>query len=624
MGTARRRSENLSYWEQNHMNLLYLKRRVSWLMLAALILPILAACGAPQQGGQTTPASPSPAAESPAAESPAAESPAAESPAASPSPAPESPAAASPAAESPAASTGDKVLRVHQAQYPDVFDPQKSSFTNEIAILSLIYEGLTKLNEDLETVPAAAESWEFNDDATELTFTLREGLTYSDGSPLTSENFRYAVERTCDPATAGEYQSILFEIVGCEDFAGTFVTDTAAYDAAREALGVSAPDERTLVLELTQPAPYYPTIAGLWVFYPAKQELIEQGGENWWQQAQYHVGNGIYKVASIDEEQLIVFEANENYWDGRARLDGIEFTYINDSAVALEAYRSGQLDVMQPDPSQLPAVRGDATLSNELMIYANASTFNLQPNLTREPFTDIKVRQAFSHALDRETYCEVIRNGDCTPTLSWIPEGIPGAIQTDKYGFDPEAARQALAESSYGGPQGLPPITLTFNSNDPANQPRAEWIAGQFREHLGVEVTLEPVEGTTLVELRKSPETYPQMLAFSGWIQDYPDAQNWLSVFWTCNSTFAKRPGYCNPELDAVLQQADTELDEERRVQLYEQAGEILVDDIPGAFAYNLANTFLVKPYVTGYSTTPSDFEWPGDVASKLTVDINR
>ncbi len=211
------------------------KQKLSLVLLAALLLPILAACGAPQGGGQAQ-TSPSPAPESPVA-SP---SPAPESPVASPSPAPESPVASpSPAPESPVATTGGKVLRIHQPQYPDVFDPQKSSFTNEIGILALVYEGLTKLNENLETVPAAAESWEFNDDATELTFTLREGLTYSDGSPLTSENFRYAIERTCDPATAGEYQSILFEIVGCEDWAGTLVTDTVAYEAGREALGLA-------------------------------------------------------------------------------------------------------------------------------------------------------------------------------------------------------------------------------------------------------------------------------------------------------------------------------------------------------------------------------------------------
>src|SRR5918998_1640438 len=119
-----------------------------------------------------------------------------------------------------AAQDEGKVLRVHHQVYPDVVDPQKSSFVNEIDILQLVYEGLTRLDTNQETVPAAAESWEYNDDATQITFHLRPDLTYSDGSPLTAENFRYAVERTCDPNTAGEYQSILFEVVGCAEFAG--------------------------------------------------------------------------------------------------------------------------------------------------------------------------------------------------------------------------------------------------------------------------------------------------------------------------------------------------------------------------------------------------------------------
>src|SRR3712207_1966494 len=126
------------------------------------------------------------------------------------------------------AQDGDKILRVHQITYPDDIDPQKSSFTSEIAVLQLAYEGLTRLNEKQETVPAAAESWEYNEDASQLTFTLREGLQRSDGSPITAENFRYAVERTCSPRVLGEYNSILFDVTGCEDFAGLAGDDPEA------------------------------------------------------------------------------------------------------------------------------------------------------------------------------------------------------------------------------------------------------------------------------------------------------------------------------------------------------------------------------------------------------------
>ncbi len=217
-------------------------------------------------------------------------------------------------------------------------------------------------------------------------------------------------------------------------------------------------------------------------------------------------------------------------------------------------------------------------------------------NLTQEPFNDIKVRQAFSQAFDRETYCGIIRNGDCNPTLSWIPLGLPGAIETDLYGYDPEAAKAALAESSYGSAEALPEITMYFNSNDSANTARAEWVAGQYKEVLGVDIKLAPTEGTALTALRKDPTTFPQMLLVGGWIQDYPDPQNWLSVYWKCDAAFAQRFGYCNEELDAILNQADTLTDQDERLALYEQAGEMLVNDIPGPFLYNGTQVSLVNP----------------------------
>ena len=523
-----------------------------------------------------------------------------------------------------------KVLRVHHTTYPDDFDPQKSSFTNEIDILALAYEGLTKLNDAQETVPAAAESWEYNEDATSISFTLREGLQYSDGSPLTADNFRYAVQRTCDPRTAGEYQSILFEIVGCAEFAGLAGDDPAnpaeftdeEWQAAADALGVTVVDDLTLQIDLTNPAPYYHTIAYMWVFYPVKQEIVEADPDAWWQDAANHIGNGPFNITEIVEEQLISFEASDTYWEGRPLLDGIEYIYQGESAVALEAYINGDVDIMQVDPSQIPQIQADPALAEEMLSYPTASSYTLSMNLVQEPFNDLKVREAFAYAFDRETYCAVIRNGDCTPSLSWIPEGILGSIETDQFAFDPEAAVQALAESSYGGPEGLPPIQLYYNSDDSANTARAEWVAGQYRDVLGVEVELMPTEGTALVDLRKSPETFPQLLLPGGWIQDYPDPQNWLSVYYKCDSTFAQRFGYCNEEFDALVSEADVLTDPAERGPLYEQASQILVDDQPGPFIYNLANVVMIKPYVTGFTETPSEAEWPGSLSSLMTLDI--
>src|SRR5215203_7363065 len=276
-----------------------------------------------------------------------------------------------------AAQEGGKVLRVHHVTYPDVVDPQKSSFTNEIDILAQAYEGLTRLDTNQQTVPAAAESWEYNDDATQITFHLRPDLTYSDGSPLTAENFRYAVERTCDPETAGEYQYLLFEIKGCTELAGLAADADGnpkdytpeEYDAAKAALGAKAIDDLTLQLDLTNPAPYFHTVAALWVFFPVKKEVAEKDPDNWWKRAENHIGNGPFTVTDVAEGQEWTFAANDNYWQGPPRLDGIEYRYVDEAAVALEAYRAGDLDIVQLQSDQISEVQADPELSQAFVAY---------------------------------------------------------------------------------------------------------------------------------------------------------------------------------------------------------------------------------------------------------------
>ncbi|HET7094860.1 MAG TPA: ABC transporter substrate-binding protein, partial [Thermomicrobiales bacterium] len=186
-----------------------------------------------------------------------------------------------------AQSSDQKELHIQQSLFPDVIDPQVGSALAEISIFTLNYEGLTRLDDKLQTVPGAAESWDFNDDLTQITFHLRDGLKYSDGSPLTAKDFAYAAERTCDPNVAGGYQYILSDIVvGCADLAGLNTAgegtpaaiDPDAYAKAKAALGVKALDDQTLQVSLTAPAPYFPTIASLWVFDPVKEDLVTAGG----------------------------------------------------------------------------------------------------------------------------------------------------------------------------------------------------------------------------------------------------------------------------------------------------------------------------------------------------------
>mgnify|MGYP000032389067 CR=1 FL=1 len=532
------------------------------------------------------------------------------------------------------AEAGPALLRVNLGTYPDTIDPQKSSFVNEIAHLKLIYEGLTRLNGNLETVPGAAESWEYNEDATQLTFKLRPGLTYSDGTPLNAKRFEYSLIRNIDPATAGEYASITDEIVGASEWRTTDIS-AEGYDPAPfiEALGVKALDDAgnpctdyeqanclTLQIKLRAPAPYFHTVMSLWVTFPAKEENITEGGDIWWTSSKYQIGNGPFILSSIEPFVRGYFTPNPNYWGNKPTYD-LEFRYITDSAVAFEAYKNNEFDIIPLAAEDLPAVQADPELNAQAKIYPGSCTFNMNFHQLKEPFTDKKVREAFIYALDREAWVRDVLNGLGAPTLTWIPPGFPGYdAEETRYAFDPEAAKQALAESSYGSVDKLPPITLTF-SDTPRNRVRNEWLANQWKTVLGVDISLNPVEPTTYTALTKDVNTAPQTFIL-GWCADYPDPQNWLSVYWMSTSTFAQRIGFANEELDAIMKKADATVDPEERMKLYAEAQKMLVGLAPGAFFWNNVNAYLIKPWVQGVVTTPMDAGWPGDyVVDAITVD---
>jgi oligopeptide transport system substrate-binding protein len=357
----------------------------------------------------------------------------------------------------------------------------------------------------------------------------------------------------------------------------------------------------------------------LWVTYPAKEELISEGGENWWNSSKYQIGNGPFVLKNLEPFVRGYFTPNPNYWEGQASYD-LEYSYVNDSAVAFEAYKNNEFDIIGLAAEDLGTVQADAQLSQEANIYPGSCTFAVMFHQLKEPFTDQKVREAFAMAYDREGWVKDVLKDLGSPTLTWIPPGFPGYKEGEtRWGYDPEAAKQALAESSYGGVEGLPPIELTF-SDTPRNRTRYEWLAAKWKEVLGVEVTLNPVESTTYTALTKDIETAP--LAFIlGWCADYPDPQNWLSVYWKTGA-FGERIGYSNPEFDALVDQADKELDPAKRAELYQQAQDLLVAGAPVAFAWNNVNTYLVKPWVMGLTLTPQDSVFPGvQVPLSITID---
>lgn len=525
-----------------------------------------------------------------------------------------------------------KTLRIGEDIYPAVLDPQRASFVNEFEILSLAYEGLTSVDAAGRISPAAASSYAFTPDQKQLTFTIRDGLKRVDGTPITARDFEAALERALDPCLGSrEYASVLFDIQGAQ-LVSEFDVDThtqAELQTAMANVGIDAPDEKTLVLSFAEPAgDFWLYVASLPIFYPTDVSLTAESPYGWSELAGNHNGNGPFVILGMDGENSIALAANPDYRLGRPKLDRIEFTYNSDNQALLDQYRDGKLDIDAAVTAELvPQILSD-TIASELKQYDAAQTYALAFNNSVAPFTDRIVRTAFSQAVDREGFIRDVLLGHAEPTTRWIPPGVPGN-QTGKPGVpasDAAAAVKTLVDNGYGKDgkvdcAKLGEIKFTYPGS-PVNTARVQYIADNLTSVLGCEIKVDPVDPTEFTRLTRSVKTNPQ-LSLQRWVQDYPHPQNWLSTYWTCGS-LALNFGYCNVFLDELLKRADSTTDPGAAIRLYQQAEDLLIRDVPGAFLYNPENLHLIKPYVIGpaQNTSPSDAGWIGQFGPVRQYDI--
>ncbi len=494
------------------------------------------------------------------------------------------------------------VLRYNIGTYPDTLDPHQAAYTNEITVLRLLYEGLTRLDTNLNIVGGAAESWQVADDGLTWTFTLRPGLKYSDGAPLTAQNFEYALKRAASPNLAGQYQASTFDIEGAEAYGAADPKKTAPekLKELRDKVAVKAVDDRTLQIRTRQPIAYLPSHMSLGIAYPRREDVAKRGGEMWWAKAENHIGNGPFKLDRLEEKTLAVLSPNP-YYSRPAHLDRIELRFVTDSKVAFDAYRAGELDMLSLAAEDLDAVLKDPALSQEVVRTSSACTLGFFFNQTRPPFDNRDARLAVAKGIDRAQFVRDVLRGVGTPTTAWIPVGLPdhNPDAGRDLAFDPLAARAAWERAGFQGE-----VKLSYAAT-PRNKSRFEFLADQMTSHLGAKVVLDPVEPTTLTAMSKSLATSP-LLTLGGWCSDYPDAQNWMSAYWD-SKAFAARYGYKNENVDRLQRAADAETDPLRRGQLYQEAEAMVLADVAVAPLYHSENLFLVKPYVKGYTPTAQD-----------------
>lgn len=569
-----------------------IRHKAIYLGLAlVLVLAVVAGCATP------APASPT------AAPAPTAAPQATQPPAGQPTTAP----APTPATGAQAGKLADKqILRLNLGQEPPTLDPTLAEDSSAISVLDAVQEGLVQFKHDLTVEPGLAEKWEVSPDGKTITFTLRDGIKYSDGVPVKAADFVYSWKRLLNPETAAPYNSLLGDIKGATEYMTTEVpTDTAKLPELEKALGFSAPDDKTFKVELKGPSTYFVTICALWNTVPLRQDVIEKHKESWTEPANY-VSTGPFKIQSWEHQAKIVLVPNEHYYGKKPILQEVRIGMIGEQKAELEAFKNGELDVCNDPPmADVPAMKADPELSKMLVKGAQLSTYYIGFNTRKPPFDNAQVRQAFASAIDRQAIVDVVMQGvPYGPATSFVPPGMPAHSPELGYKFDVAKAKALLAEAGYPDGQGFPEVTIAFNSPPvPGHRPVIEFIQDQLKKNLNVSVKIEAMEWGAYLDACEHDT--PQMYRM-GWSADYPHPQNFLDVVF--RSTSANNyTGYKNEQYDQLLDQAAVTADQAEQEKLYQQAEKIFIEDAPIIPIYFYGHIELVRPWVQGLVVTPMD-----------------
>jgi oligopeptide transport system substrate-binding protein len=480
------------------------------------------------------------------------------------------------------------VLSGGESTNPRDYDPATTLSSGD----KLVFSGLVSFDTKLNLTPDLAESWDVSADGMTYTFHLRKNAKFHDGRPVTAQDVIYSWERAASPDLASETAlTYLGDIVGIKEI---------AEGSSKHAPGLAAVDDHTLQVTIDAPKPYflykltYPT-----AFVVDKANV--ESGEDWYRQPN---GTGPYRLTEWKSMESIVYEANPDFYLGKPSIPYVVFQLY--SGVGQRLYEAGEIDLTGIgsysadrflDPTE--------PLHNELITGVNLCTGYITFDTTRPPFDDVNVRKAFSMAFDRQKYIDVVLNGHALPANGLYPPGLPG-FNTELKGlpYDPEQARQLLQQSKYGGPQGLPPIVFTDAGIGTYVGADVAAMAQMWEQNLGVTITVENLEPNYY-----SDQIYAGnhgQLFSGGWCADYPDPENFADVLFHTGSQ-QNNGGYSNPELDTLLEQARVEQDVNKRMAMYQQAEQMLVDDAAALWTTHSLSYQLVKPYVKGYTFTPID-----------------
>ncbi len=478
---------------------------------------------------------------------------------------------------------------------PPTLDPALAQDATSAEYIVELYSGLVTLDSELEVVPDLAESWDISEDGTVYTFHLREDAQFHNGQRVTAQDFKYSIERSLHPATGS---------VVADTYLGDIVGAKEKLDGrADEVSGVKVVDDHTLEITIDAPKAYFLAKLTYPTAFVVDQGSVEGGGMTWATDPRTAIGTGPFKLAEYEFGQRITLERNDLFYgDPKPALDRVIYLLAGGSPMTM--YETGELDVVPVGLTDIDRVLDSSNpLNKELTeVRPTLSTSYIGFNVNMPPFDDVKVRQAFNYALDKDKLIDVVARKMSVKANGILPPGMPGYNPNLKgYTFDPEKARQLIAESSYGDVSNFPEITLNVTGGGGATPRQITAIAEMYKQNLGVEITIEMTDWATYLNDLKAHRY--QMFSV-GWIADYPDPQDFLDILFHSQS-FDNNTEYSNPEVDRLLEQARVEQDQEKRSELYQQAEQIIVDEAPWVPLSHGAEYWLTKPYVKGMIYPP-------------------
>ncbi len=481
---------------------------------------------------------------------------------------------------------------------PATLDPAIAADMVSIDLIGQLFEGLLGWDEKGEPVPLGAESWDVSADGLAYTFKLRPGVAWSDGRPVVAHDYEWAWKRVVDPKTGSDYASMLYPVKNAARI------HREGLDVGQ--LGVTSPDDQTLVVTLEQQAAFFTRLVSSWTLVPVRQDVVEKRGYTWTDPGQV-VTNGPFLLKEWQPGAQLVLERNGRYWGDKPALGWAVYRIFPEGADdrVFAAYQAGELDafgsgaVFEVPDAQLERVLADPKLSQEVKTFAHSATMFIVANHRREHLRDPRVRIALGQAIERQQLLGDVLRRVGVPAFGLQPEGITGR-QPDLWPMEDLAeAQKNLAAAGFPDGKGFPEITFTYDA-DPQWDLLASYLQRRFKDGLGITLRPQPMDGAAFLTWRGSDDWKSDGdLCRGGWISDYEDPHDWYNLLWDSREDAVLfGTGWQNEEFDKLVRQAKGELDRPKRLQLYERAERVLAAEYPSIPLFHYRLRTLVKRYV--------------------------